>query len=51
MTMKNVVKVRHTVCKTIVAVSWESGFTKFGITPGEGGKAGVSGVIIEGSIA
>jgi hypothetical protein len=51
MTMKRVVKVRHSVWRTMVAVSWVSGFTKFEVTPVGGGMAGVSSVLIEGSIA
>ncbi len=50
MTTNNVVKIRHSVCRMMVAVSWDAGFEKFDVTPGGGGRAGVSGVIIEGSI-
>jgi hypothetical protein len=50
MARKRVTRVRHIECNMILVVLCEGGFTKFGTTPGGGIKAGVSGVIIDGSI-
>lgn len=50
MAKKRVTRVRHIECSIILAVSCEGGFTKFGTMPGGGIKAGVSGVVIDGSI-